>query len=198
VIVFRFVYYLLPLLLGSGVFGIAEATRMRRVLGEAASGLLRIADPLAPIAFGVLAFLCGVVLLASSATPAIPWRLEITAGLVPHAVIEFSHFTGSLIGTTLLLLGQGLARRLAGAWLMSAVLLALGIVVSLLKGLEMEEAAILAVVLAMLLPCRPVFYRHFHADRRAIFTGMDRGGGGCAWRVGLARALRLQACRIQQ
>ena len=160
VIVFRFVYYLLPLLLGSGVFGIAEATRMRRVLGEAASGLLRIADPLAPIAFGVLAFLCGVVLLASSATPAIPWRLEITAGLVPHAVIEFSHFTGSLIGTTLLLLGQGLARRLAGAWLMSAVLLALGIVVSLLKGLEMEEAAILAVVLAMLLPCRPVFYRH--------------------------------------
>ena len=158
-IAFRSLYYLLPLLLGSAVFGMVEAGRLRRIFGDAATGLLRIADPLAPLAFAVLAFLSGSVLLASGAIPPAPERLQLVSGIVPHPVIEASHFTGSLIGAALLLLGQGLARRLAGAWLLSSMLLGLGILASLLKGLDAEEAVILMIVLAMLLPCRPVFYR---------------------------------------
>ena len=100
----RFIYYLVPLLLGSGVFGLAEAGRLRGVLGQASAALLRIADPLAPLAFAVLAFVAGFILLASGATPAAPGRFELVSALVPHPLIELSHFTGSLAGAGLLLL----------------------------------------------------------------------------------------------
>jgi phosphatidylglycerol lysyltransferase len=159
-IAFRFIYYLVPLLLGSGIFGLAEAGRLRGKLGQASAALLRIAEPLAPMAFGVLAFVSGFILLASGATPPSSGRLELVSALVPHPLIEASHFVGSLVGAALLLLAQALARRMAGAWLLTAILLGLGIVASLLKGFDVEEAAILAAVLAVLLPCRPAFYRH--------------------------------------
>jgi phosphatidylglycerol lysyltransferase len=158
-IAYRFIYYLLPLLLGAGVFGLAEAGRLRGAFGQASAALLRIADPLAPLAFAVLAFASGIVLLVSGATPPEAGRLELVSALVPPVLIEASHFTGSLIGTGLLLLSHGLARRMAGAWLLACILLGLGIALSLLKGLDVEEALLLAAVLAVLLPCRPVFYR---------------------------------------
>ena len=185
-IAFRLVYYLLPLLLGSGLFGLIEVSRLRRRFGEAAAGLMRVADPLAPLAFGVLAFVSGFVLLASGATPAAPGRLEILSELIPHPVIEASHFTASLAGTALLLLSQGLARRLAGAWLLTMILLGLGILASLLKGLGVEEAAILAAVLIVLLPCRSVFYR-----RSALIDERFSAGWNAAVAVALAASVWL-------
>jgi phosphatidylglycerol lysyltransferase len=158
-IAFRFIYYLLPLLLGAAAFGLVEVGRLEGVLGQASAALRRTADPLAPLAFAVLAFVAGLVLLVSGATPSAPGRLELVSTLVPHALIEISHFSASLIGTALLMLSHALGRRMAGAWLLTAILLGLGIAASLLKGLDVEEAAMLTAVLAVLLPCRPAFYR---------------------------------------
>jgi len=183
---YRVLYYLVPLLLGAGVFGLAEAGRLRGAFGQASAALLRIADPLAPPAFAVLAFASGLVLLVSGATPPAADRLELLAALVPPALIEASHFTGSVIGTGLLLLSHGLARRMAGAWLLASVLLGLGIALSLLKGLDVEEAAILAAVLAVLLPCRPVFYR-----RSALLDERFSPGWTAAVAVAIAASIWL-------
>jgi phosphatidylglycerol lysyltransferase len=73
--------------------------------------------------------------------------------------MELSHLVGSIAGAALLLLAYGLQRRLDGAYLLTVSLLSTGIVVSLLKGLDWEEAIALAVMLAALLPCRAHFYR---------------------------------------
>lgn len=59
----------------------------------------------------------------------------------------------------LLLLAWGLQRRLDAAYLLSATLLSAGIILSLLKGFDYEEAVILAIMLGALLPCRRYFYR---------------------------------------
>ncbi|MGD9648481.1 MAG: bifunctional lysylphosphatidylglycerol flippase/synthetase MprF, partial [Pirellulales bacterium] len=84
---------------------------------------------------------------------------------VPLPVDEVSHFAGSLVGVALVLLARGLQRRLDAAYHLTAVLLGAGIVFSLAKGFDYEEAAALALVLAALWPARPYFYR-----RSSLFT----------------------------
>ena len=61
---------------------------------------------------GTLVFIGGAILLISGATPTVPDRLEWLGPLAPLAVIELSHFFGSLAGLALLVLALGLRRRL--------------------------------------------------------------------------------------
>jgi phosphatidylglycerol lysyltransferase len=64
-----------------------------------------------------------------------------------------------LTGAALLILALGLQRRLDGAYHITILMLVAGMVFSLLKGLDYEEAIILGIMLAALLPCRNQFYR---------------------------------------
>ena len=63
----------------------------------------------------------------------------------------------------LILLSQGLARRLDAAYYATAVTLVVGMAASLLKGFDYEEAALLLLTLVILIRARPGF------DRRAAF-----------------------------
>ena len=67
---------------------------------------------LTPRLLAAFTFLSGGVLLFSGATPAAEGRLALLNRIIPLGVIETSHFLGSLVGAALLLLSQGLARRL--------------------------------------------------------------------------------------
>ncbi|HEV7783872.1 MAG TPA: bifunctional lysylphosphatidylglycerol flippase/synthetase MprF, partial [Thermoanaerobaculia bacterium] len=109
-------------------------------------------------------FLGGAILLVSGATPAVHSRLSWLKDALPLSVIEASHFVGSLAGVLLMFLAIGLQRRLDAAYQLTVVLLATGTVVSLAKGLDYEEAIVLAIMLAALLPC------HRHFDRKAALT----------------------------
>jgi hypothetical protein len=84
----------------------------------------------------VFTFLGGVILLVSGATPAATGRLAMLHRLMPLGFIEASHFLGSVIGALLLLLSQGLARRLDAAYYFTIVAIAAGMVASLLKGID--------------------------------------------------------------
>ena len=86
----------------------------------------RLTEQLTPRLFGLLTFLSGVVLLFSGATPAAPGRLERLEAWLPLGVIEVSHFTGSVVGVVLLLLSQGLARRLDAAYYLAAGAIGVG------------------------------------------------------------------------
>ena len=99
------------------------------------------------------------MLLASGAAPALAERMQALADVVPLGVIELSHFLASIAGLLLLLIAWGLRRRLDGAYLATLAILAAGIVFSLLRGLHIEQAAILALTLLALAPCRRAFYR---------------------------------------
>ncbi len=156
---YRAVYYLLPLILASGYLALNEVYRR-------AGTFLRFAPGLVPQAMAVMAFLGGVVLLFSGATPAVRGRLLLLGGLLPLPVLEASHFLASMGGATLLVVARGLERRLDAAWHASVALLGAGVVLSLLKGLDFEEALLLAGMLAALLASRREFYRKasFFAD----------------------------------
>jgi phosphatidylglycerol lysyltransferase len=158
-VAFRGVYYFLPLLLAALSLGIHELASRRQQIGRAARFVGERAPDIVPQVLSVTTFAGGVVLLASGATPSVHARLAWLEDLLPLPLIEISHFLGSLAGVALLFLALGLQRRLDAAYRLTLALLAGGAVLSLLKGLDWEEATILALMLLALAPCRSHFYR---------------------------------------
>jgi phosphatidylglycerol lysyltransferase len=179
-IVYRAVYYLIPLTIAL-VALVADEVRQRRAQAARLGARLgRLTDQLTPPILALFIFMSGVVLLFSGATPAAAGRLTQLDRVLPLGVIEASHFLSSVLGAALLLLSQGLARRLDIAFLLTSVALVLGIGASLLKGVDYEEAAILAVVLVILWRARPAF------DRRSAFFDTRFSMG---WTLAVAAAV---------
>src|SRR5690606_16507499 len=115
--------------------------------------------------------------------PEIDTRLEHMGFLVPHRLIDASHFGASLIGVLCLLLAQGLRRRLSAAWLLTTVLLLVGALLSLLKGFDWEEACLLTFTAALLASyrrsvCRPS--RLLELPVSAVFLVASAGGVGAS------------------
>jgi phosphatidylglycerol lysyltransferase len=158
-LVFRVVYYLLPVIGAGLLLGAVEALAAQRHLRRASQNLVAFVGPAAPSVIAGATFLGGVVLLFSSAAPVDAVRLWFVGTLLPLPVVEASHFLGSVVGVLLLLLARGLQRRLRTAWTLAAALLALGGISSVLKGFEWDEAAVLGLLLLMLLPARREFNR---------------------------------------
>lgn len=158
-LLYRGIYYLLPLVLAAILLGAHEVgqrkedvRRLSRAFGEWIPGIV-------PQVFAFTVFVGGTLLLFSGATPPVDSRIAFLRGTLPSPLLELSHFMGSLVGVGLLLLARGLQRRLEGAYDATVALLGAGIAFSLLKGLDYEEAIILGIMLGALLPCRPYFYR---------------------------------------
>jgi phosphatidylglycerol lysyltransferase len=162
-VVYRAVYYLLPLTAALLVLIADELHQRREHVARASATLGRLSEQLTPRALAAFTFFAGFVLLFSGATPAESGRLAIVGRLLPIGVIQASHFVASVAGAGLLVLSQGLARRLDGAYYLTATLMLVGITTSPLKGFDYEEAALLCMVLALLHRARPAF------DRRAAF-----------------------------
>jgi phosphatidylglycerol lysyltransferase len=158
-VVYRLLYNVLPLAVAALILGLHELHARRKSVVQTARWMQDILEAVAPELFAVMACLGGVVLLWSAATPAIPGRMALLSDVVPLPVVEASHLLASVAGVWLLLLGRGLHRRLDGAyWLTCAVYLA-GILLSLLKGFDWEEALLLTGFLVVLVPAHHSFYR---------------------------------------
>lgn len=158
-IAYRAVYYLLPLCVALVALLADEVWQRRTHVARISAYFDRASAELMPRLLAVFAFVSGVVVLFSGATPAAAGRLALLSRFLPLGVIETSHIIGSLAGAALLLLSQGLARRLNTAYYLTALILGIGIGSSLLKGGDYEEAAILAVLLLILYRVRSTFSR---------------------------------------
>ncbi|WP_199099741.1 bifunctional lysylphosphatidylglycerol flippase/synthetase MprF [Dyella sp. ASV21] len=151
---YRLIYYFLPLCAATVVVLVREARGIRRkaLLAPWFTGLL-------PPFFAGLTLVSGAVLLFSGATSALPSRMAILRDVLPLAVLEVSHFLSSVVGMMLLILARGLQRRLDAAYVLTLILLVLGAVLSLLKGIDYEEATLLALLALALAPAHQLFYR---------------------------------------
>jgi phosphatidylglycerol lysyltransferase len=128
---FRLVYYVLPWTLASLVL-LSWATRraQRRI----------------EIARRVIAGLIGgggVLMMLSSASPALRLRLVVVERLVPLPLVEFGQVVAAMTGLLLMVLALKLARGYRAAFRATIVLLAIGAISALLKGFDWEEAVVL-------------------------------------------------------
>jgi len=158
-VAYRLVYYIAPLALAALLLAVRETMAARSTLRSVAAFLADWFPVVAPRILALLTFAAGAILLFSGATPSVHSRLEWLRHVLPLGVLEVSHFMGSLAGVGLLILARGLHKRLDAAYYVTAVVLFMGIIASLLKGLDYEEAFLLTVLLLALLPCHKFFYR---------------------------------------
>jgi phosphatidylglycerol lysyltransferase len=158
-LVYRAVYYLVPLSVAAIMFGAKELEARRGSIARAHELASVYIAPIVPQVAGTLTFLAGVLLLISGATPSVDARLNALTHVLPLAILELSHLAGSTIGLGLLVLARALFRRVQAAYHISFWLLVAGIAASLLKGLDFEEAIALGVVLVVLTLGHRAFYR---------------------------------------
>ncbi|HDO26062.1 MAG TPA: lysylphosphatidylglycerol synthetase family protein, partial [Nitrospirae bacterium] len=156
---FRGIYYILPLIVSSVLLATFEIVQRKEGVKKTFRVFSRLITVLTPHVLTFTTFMGGIILLVSGATPALGSRLAWLRDFVPLPVVEISHFLGSLAGAGLIMLAQGLQRRLDAAYILTLILLGMGALFSLLKGLDYEEASILLVMFCALLASRRHFYR---------------------------------------
>lgn len=169
-VVYRVAYYLVPLAVGVVLLGVHEAWRYAGAVRRTGTALGTAASSLVPPALASATFVVGAVLVASGALPAMPARLA-ALRVVPLPVVELSHLGASVVGVLLMLLGRGLQQRLAVAWRLGVALLATGVVMALVRGLDREVALAMAMVLGALVACRESFRSRAALRRAETFTG---------------------------
>ena len=179
-VVYRAIYYVVPLTVALIGLVVDEVLLRRAHAARFAASIGRITERMTPQMLATFTFVAGVVLLFSGATPADADRLRWLDRLLPLGVIEASHVTGSIAGAVLLLLSQGLARRLDAAYYLTMVTVIAGVVASLMKGFDYEEALLLIALTAVLRLARPAF------NRRAAFFATRFS---TAWIAAVAAAL---------
>ena len=156
---YRGVYYLAPLTIAAAALAAQELYRQQPRLKRAHGLADTLLAPVAPQLIGVLVFVAGAILLVSGATPALDARLGKLTEVVPLPLLEASHLAGSIVGVGLLILARALFRRVAAAYHLTFWLLVAGIVASLGKGLDFEEASYLGLVLLVMWLARRAFHR---------------------------------------
>ena len=172
-IIFRGIYYFLPFVVAAILFGIYELRRrqnfFRSLMEKQFRALEMILGVIVPPVIAFSTFLAGTILLFSGATPTAEDRLW-WVHAAPLFLIETSHFVSSITGVGLLVLAWSILKRIDAAYKVTMVLLELGIVVSIAKGFDYEEAMYLALIMLMLVPCRKYFYR-----KAALFGEISPG-----------------------
>ena len=111
-----------------------------------------------PLVAALLVAAAGALDLVSALTHASRPRVQTLTQYVPGALTHAATAATAVSGVLLLLIAHALRRRKRRAWRAVVVVLAVSIVLHVVKGLDVEEAAVSAVVLAGLLRYRDEFY----------------------------------------
>jgi phosphatidylglycerol lysyltransferase len=170
-LLYRVIYYLLPLIVASVLLGLNEFLFQRQFINQVGRFLRQFGKTIIPQIFAFTTFVAGAVLLFSGTLPVEKGRMALLRDFLPLPAIEISHFLGSVVGAVLIVLARGLQRRINAAYHITLALLIVGIVFSLLKGLDYEEAIILAIMLLAIFPCRKEFYRKASLLEQRFSTG---------------------------
>lgn len=171
IVLYRLIYYVAPLILALLLLLAHESQQHGRAIQQSAIKVSAVLSGIAPHVVSMMVFLAGVVLLVSGAMPALDSRLHLISRGIPLPVLELSHMAGSALGMGLLILARGLYRRLHGAYQIALVTLLMGIGVSLIKGLDYEEALLLTGIAIALWISRDEFYRRESVTAQRFSAG---------------------------
>ncbi len=157
---YRLIYYLIPFLIAVAAVSCREIWNKRHWAKITVDSTARAWSAIAPRLAGMSALAGGFVLMLSANTPMNADRRVILEEFIPLPFVEASHFLSSIAGTVMIIVANGLLRRVRAAWWCAVVMAGGGVVFSLLKGFDWEEAVVLCVFLGALLPFHSKFHRH--------------------------------------
>lgn len=157
VVVFRALFYLLPLFLAATILAVLELRRREDALEQALATVGSGVSSATPVVLSGTVFVAGALLLLTGALPLtapLGWL-----GRLPLPLLEASHFLGSVAGASLLILAWGLARRMEGAYQATVALLVVGGLFTALMDGNPSGAAFLFVLALGLRAARREFFR---------------------------------------
>ncbi len=169
IVVFRLLYYIIPLFLAGSLFAGNELllrggalVRGRPASGQPAPSATRWTEPDFAVAAvtGTVA-LCGALLLGAGLLAPPPADVAgADPGFVGFAASAFGHFVPSLIGAALLVLSVGLSHRVNLAWIATIVMLVAGGIFIAAQGRWPWIAGVLVFATMLVAPLKSFFYRH--------------------------------------
>lgn len=168
-LVYRTIYYLLPLLFAS-ILILGYEIRQRDALRRRVAVPWLALQQSLPYLFSLLMLVSGAMLLLSGTTPAEADRLAWLIDILPISMIETSHVLASMTGLLILVMARAVRLKLRSAYYATLILLVVGALASLLKGGDYEEAIILITMVCLLLPAKSMFYRPSHLGQVGITT----------------------------
>lgn len=171
-LLYRLIYYLVPFALALVLLALTElrmaSTKTPSPRMQALAPVFGAVSSIVPLAMSAMIFASGVFMLLSAVIPASSDIAEEMELLLPLGFVEGGALLSSAIGAALLIIAHGMLRRVEGAYWLAVGALAVGIVASLLHGLDYERAIILFLMLLILLPCRREFYRSARLTRNPL------------------------------
>lgn len=168
-LLYRAIYYLAPFALALALLALNEM-RMAGlgIRGPAVEPVFRAVSAVAPVALATMVFASGLWMMLSTL---VPWSRDAEEELellLPLAFVEIGALGSSVLGVGLIVLADGLARRIEGAWWLAVGALAGGVVAAIADEMSLGRAAALTFALLVLLPCRGEFHRTARLTRRVF------------------------------
>ncbi len=168
-LVYRLVYFILPFMVA---LALLAATEGRQLATGRITALARaLTGALVPLGMGAMVMVSGAVMMLAPMVPAASQLAREAEVALPLAFVEVGALLSTVLGAMLVLIAQGLLRRLAGAWWLTMAALGAGIGAALLDGWDIDRALFLALAALLLLPCRGAFYRSTRLTRGALSPG---------------------------
>lgn len=154
-LLYRVIYYLLPLLVaGLLAFGLAVGESPGRSPVERLQHTLA---RLAPHGLAAITFLSGALLFLTGALPRGQERVAWLVHVLPSGLVDASQFLASVVGAALLVVAWGLERGVRLAYRAALVLFGSGILLAVTRSSDTSLSAGMAGVLVLLLASRSTF-----------------------------------------
>jgi phosphatidylglycerol lysyltransferase len=165
-VLYRLIYYVLPLLMATVLLLVTEMRRLTLRPGVAEAA--QVAGKLAPALIATLSLVLGAMLVFSSVVPTPDSDLSFLSTHLPLPIVEGAHFLSSLLGLLLIVAARGLGQRLDGAWWVALAGAGVAFAFSFLKAIAVFEAALLALFILALIVNARAFDRHSSLLRQAL------------------------------
>ncbi|WP_341485979.1 bifunctional lysylphosphatidylglycerol flippase/synthetase MprF [Thioclava sp. GXIMD4215] len=171
-LLYRLIYYILPFALAMILMALGEVRLASRKMIAGRADLLAPAfqaiSALAPLAMSAMTFVLGAALMILPLLPPSAPMADGLSDVVPLVFLESGALVSSAIGACLVVLAHGLLRRVSGAWWLTQVALAVGMVASLAHGFDYPTALMLLVASLILQSARGEFYRMTRLTRNVL------------------------------
>ncbi|MFO1104796.1 MAG: bifunctional lysylphosphatidylglycerol flippase/synthetase MprF [Amaricoccus sp.] len=161
-LLFRLVYFLLPFVMALALLSLSEiwmATGRAGPVFLRLAPVLQAAQSIIPLAMGIVVLASGLFMMFAGLLRNPTFEADKLQRLLPLVLVEGGALLSSVLGSALVVLALGLFRRSRAAFWLVLATLALSIVAALLHGRDLERAAVLALLMLILWPCRREFYR---------------------------------------
>jgi phosphatidylglycerol lysyltransferase len=200
-VVYRIIYYLLPLACSYIVYGAAEAVHARTNFFKKAGELKDLLSSTPGYFFSCLIFSAGAASMFISCVPYIMPRFGVVSSIMPPLLQPFSAVLLSLCGAGLIMCTRGLQKNLYSSYNLSLGLLAACGALLMINSFSYEAASAFYLILLFMLPFGKNFYRKSGPFTEMPTSGFFYAASGTACLCGLAvylsPAARGQAAYIQ-